>query len=99
VRRHRARRRALFVVARATLRGARVEASPRATRRCKIKIDTPKYVMELIGGPVCMECAQKLCMQQFKGLGPNPYEPEFEKPTAEDIEKAKAAGISMPGWE
>ena len=77
----------------------RVEASPRATRRCKIKIDTPKYVMELIGGPVCMECAQKLCMQQFKGLGPNPYEPEFEKPTAEDIEKAKAAGISMPGWE
>mmetsp|Transcript_19602 Transcript_19602/g.63555 ORF Transcript_19602/g.63555 Transcript_19602/m.63555 type:complete len:144 (+) Transcript_19602:46-477(+) len=66
---------------------------------CKCKIDTPKYVMELIGGPVCMECAQKLCMQQFKGLGPNPYEPEFEKPTAEDIEKAKAAGISMPGWE
>ena len=55
--------------------------------------------MELIGGPVCMECAQKLCMQQFKGLGPNPFEPEFEKPTAEDIEKAKEAGISMPGWE
>lgn len=75
------------------------DGQTRARSRCKNKIDTPKYVMELIGGPVCMECAQKLCLQQFKGLGPNPYEPEFEKPTAEDIEKAKAAGISMPGWE
>ena len=49
--------------------------------------------MELIGGPVCMECAQKLCMQQFKGLGPNPYEPEFEKPTAEDIDLATLAEL------
>lgn len=48
-------------------------------------------------------------------MGPNPYKPEcvyfgrgahlervadrYEKPTAEDIEKAKAAGISLPGWD
>lgn len=66
---------------------------------CDNKIDAPKYVMELVGGPVCMGCAQKIVLQNFKGQGPNPFEPEFERPTEEDIRKAKEAGLKLPQWE
>uniref|UniRef100_A0A7S3JQI7 Uncharacterized protein n=2 Tax=Aureoumbra lagunensis TaxID=44058 RepID=A0A7S3JQI7_9STRA len=66
---------------------------------CKRKIDTPKYIMELIGAPTCMQCAQRIGLQQTKGKPTTGvYEPEFEKPSNEDIQKAIASGISMPGW-
>lgn len=43
---------------------------------CKRTIDTPKYIMELVGAPMCTECAQKVALQQTKGEGPHPFKPE-----------------------
>ena len=67
-------------------------------RRCTNKVDAPKYVMELVGGPVCMACGQKIVMQEFRGKSPMPIEPEFEQPTHEDIVNTKAAGLKLPAW-
>lgn len=55
---------------------------------CKNKIDAPKYIMELVGAPMCTECAQKVSLQQLKGRGPTPFEPEYDKPSNDDVEKA-----------
>lgn len=63
---------------------------------CKQKIDAPKYIMELVGAPTCTLCAQLISLQQLKGRGPEPYEPAFDTPSNDDVEKAKAAGTPMP---
>jgi len=65
---------------------------------CTLPIDAPTYVMELVGAPVCMECGQKIAMQQLKGKSDKPFEYAFEKPTEEDIRKAQEAGIKLPAW-
>ena len=63
---------------------------------CTNKVDAPKYVMELVGGPVCMACGQKIVLQEFRGKSSKPFEPEFEQPTHEDIVRAKEAGLKLP---
>ena len=65
---------------------------------CTNKVDAPKYVMELVGGPVCMACGQKIVLQEFRGKSAKPFEPEFEQPTHEDIVRAKEAGLKLPAW-
>ena len=65
---------------------------------CTNKVDAPKYVMELVGGPVCMACGQKIVLQDFRGKSAKPFEPEFEQPTHEDIVRAKEAGLKLPAW-
>ena len=65
---------------------------------CNNKVDAPKYVMELVGGPVCMACGQKIVLQDFRGKSARPFEPEFEQPTHEDIVRAKEAGLKLPAW-
>ena len=48
---------------------------------CTNKVDAPKYVMELVGGPVCMACGQKIVLQEFRGKSAKPFEPEvYAKP-------------------
>eukprot|EP00635_Sarcinochrysidales_sp_CCMP3193_P015506 CAMPEP_0118906992 /NCGR_PEP_ID=MMETSP1166-20130328/10643_1 /TAXON_ID=1104430 /ORGANISM="Chrysoreinhardia sp, Strain CCMP3193" /LENGTH=134 /DNA_ID=CAMNT_0006846349 /DNA_START=21 /DNA_END=425 /DNA_ORIENTATION=+ len=66
---------------------------------CKRKIDTPKFVMELIGAPACMECAQKIALQQTKGgAAADRFDFAYEKPTPQEIDKCRAAGVTMPAY-
>ena len=53
------------------------------------KVDAPKYVMELVGGPV-MACGRRSCSRSSAEIVT--LEPEFEQPTHEDIVRAKEAG-------
>ena len=62
---------------------------------CTRRVNAPKYVMELIGAPTCMECGQKIGLQQLKG---GTFEFEYEKPTAAEIEKCRQAGVTVPAW-
>jgi len=46
-----------------------------------------------------MECAQKIGLQQMKGEpAEGKFEFAYEAPTADDIAKCRAAGVTMPAW-
>lgn len=63
---------------------------------CTQKIDAPKYVMELIGAPTCMECGQKIALDQLHGTKTFPF--QYEMPTPEEIKKCREAGVTMPAY-